>query len=133
MLAIGVVILQAEAATPQGEQRKSAEQLEKRVAQLEAKQKAPVTEIPAGGTVFFLFGAFCALWAQNTNRNPWLWFFFGLFFSVITVLALLANNADDRRRARGEPVAAGSRVTVAIIGGIVFVLAVIIMWQFWRS
>lgn len=42
-----------------------------------------------------LFGAFCALWAQNTGRNPWLWFFMGAFFSCITVLILLRKNADD--------------------------------------
>ena len=44
-----------------------------------------------------LFGAFCALWAQNTGRNAWLWFFLGLFFSVITVIVLLAKNANDRK------------------------------------
>ena len=43
----------------------------------------------------FLFGTVCALWAQNTGRNPWLWFFLGLFFSVITVLFLLAKNSSD--------------------------------------
>ena len=43
----------------------------------------------------FLFGAFCALWAQNTRRNPWLWFFLGLFFSVIAVIVLLVKNSDD--------------------------------------
>jgi len=50
--------------------------------------------------VLFLFGAFCALWAQNTNRNAWLWFFFGLIFSVITVLVLLAKNSGDLKRRR---------------------------------
>src|SRR5215203_2899565 len=47
----------------------------------------------AEGAVAFLFGAFCALWAQNTGRNPWTWFFLGLLFSVITVLVLLSKNA----------------------------------------
>ena len=45
--------------------------------------------------VLFLFGVFCALWAQNTRRNPWIWFFFGLFFNVITVVFVLIKNADD--------------------------------------
>jgi len=45
----------------------------------------------------FVCGAFCALWAQNTGRNPWLWFFLGLFFNVITVLVLLRKNANDKR------------------------------------
>ena len=51
-------------------------------------------EIKDDGSVIFLFGAFCALWAQNTRRNPWLWFFLGLFFNVITVLVLLVKNSD---------------------------------------
>jgi hypothetical protein len=51
------------------------------------------------GMVLFLFGAFCALWAQNTRRNAWLWFFLGLLFSVVTVIFLLAKNSADRRRA----------------------------------
>jgi len=51
-----------------------------------------------GGGVAFLFGAFCALWAQNTGRSPWLWFFLGLIFSVITAIVLLAKNANDKKR-----------------------------------
>jgi hypothetical protein len=50
------------------------------------------------GLVLILFGVFCALWAQNTNRSPWLWFFLGLFFNVITVIFLLIKNADDLRK-----------------------------------
>lgn len=49
------------------------------------------------GYPLFIFGAFCALWAQNTGCNPWLWFFLGLLFSVITVLVLLSKNADDKK------------------------------------
>ena len=49
------------------------------------------------GMAVFVCGAFCALWAQNTGRNPWLWFFLGLFFNVITVLVLLRKNANDKR------------------------------------
>jgi hypothetical protein len=44
-----------------------------------------------------LCGAFCALWAQNTGRNAWLWFFFGLVFNVIALAVLLYQNAEDRR------------------------------------
>ena len=50
------------------------------------------------GFVLFMFGVFCALWAQNTRRNPWLWFFLGLFFNVLTVLVLLYKNAKDKRQ-----------------------------------
>src|SRR5258706_7424363 len=50
----------------------------------------------AGGCgLTMLFGAFCALWAQNTGRRPLLWFFLGVFFSVITVLVLLYKNSQD--------------------------------------
>ena len=50
------------------------------------------------GLVLILFGVFCALWAQNTNRSPWLWFFLGFFFNVITVIFLLIKNSDDLRK-----------------------------------
>ena len=62
------------------------------------KQEHAITEIDdhsGSGAALFLFGTFCALWAQNTGRNPWLWFFLGLFFSIITVLFLLSKNAND--------------------------------------
>jgi hypothetical protein len=42
-----------------------------------------------------LFGAFCALWAQNTGRRPLLWFILGVLFSVIAVLVLLYKNSED--------------------------------------
>jgi hypothetical protein len=42
--------------------------------------------------VNFLFGIFCAYWAQTTGRNPWLWFFLGFFFAPITGLVLLNEN-----------------------------------------
>jgi len=49
------------------------------------------------GMVFFLFAIFCAYWAQTSGRNPWRWFFAGLFFAPITGLMLLRMNADDRK------------------------------------
>jgi len=45
--------------------------------------------------VLFLFGSFCALWAQNTGRNPWSWFFIGMLFSILTVAFLLSINSKD--------------------------------------
>lgn len=48
--------------------------------------------------VLFLFGAFCALWAQNTNRNPLLWFFAGVIFNLLAVLLVLSNNYRDIRQ-----------------------------------
>ena len=75
-------------------------QLESRIDELERKTRP--NNIEMGGSVF-LFGAFCALWAQNTGRSSWLWFFLGLFFSVITIFFLLTKNANDiGRRQRRE-------------------------------
>lgn len=45
------------------------------------------------GIGFFLFGIFCAYWAQTTNRNALLWFFMGFFFAPITGLVLLYKNS----------------------------------------
>ena len=70
--------------------------LESRVDDLEGR---PMTQNGTAGGAAFLFGAFCALWAQNTGRNAWLWFFLGLFFSVITVIVLLVRNSNDRKQA----------------------------------
>jgi Na+/melibiose symporter-like transporter len=68
--------------------------LENRVSLL---QSAVENKAGIGGIVF-LYGIFCALWAQNTGRSAWLWFFMGLLFSVITVIVLLVKNSDDRKR-----------------------------------
>jgi hypothetical protein len=48
--------------------------------------------------ILIIFGAFSALWAQNTGRNPWLWFFLGYLFNIITVLVILAKNPQSRRQ-----------------------------------
>ena len=76
------------------------EQTDRRIAELERRIEhlpTPIQTHGPDGAVFFLFGAFCAFWAQNTGRNAWLWFFVGLFFNVITVLVVLWKNSDDRR------------------------------------
>ena len=58
---------------------------------------------PAGGEyapeglVLFLFGVFTAYWAQTTRRNPWLWFFFGVFLAPIAGLVLLYKNSMQRQ------------------------------------
>jgi UDP-N-acetylmuramyl pentapeptide phosphotransferase/UDP-N-acetylglucosamine-1-phosphate transferase len=70
--------------------------LEQRVSRLENR----VSSQEGVGVAVFVCAAFSALWAQNTDRNPWLWFFLGVFFSVITVLVLLWKNADDRKRTK---------------------------------
>ncbi len=45
------------------------------------------------GFVTFLFGIFCAYWAQETKRNAWAWFFFGLILAPIAGLVLLSKNS----------------------------------------
>lgn len=50
-----------------------------------------------GGSTLFFVGVFCALWAQNTGRNAWLWFFCGILFAPITLIVLLIKNSSDRR------------------------------------
>jgi hypothetical protein len=55
----------------------------------------------AGGCgLSVLFGAFCALWAQNTRRSAILWFLLGAIFSIITVLVLLYKNSQDLARSK---------------------------------
>ncbi len=51
------------------------------------------------GLVFYLFGLFCAYWAQTTGRGAWRWFFLGWFFAPITGIVLVSKNAADRRAA----------------------------------
>jgi hypothetical protein len=83
--------------------------LQERVANLEGDfDTYRKTANPAGGVTLlalFLCGAFCALWAQNTNRNCWLWFFLGVIplFNAITLIVLLGKNARDRKRRRPAP------------------------------
>jgi hypothetical protein len=66
--------------------------LEQRVAGLERR---PRSHEAAGGAAF-VAATLCALWAQQTGRNAWLWFFLGLFFNVITLLVLLYKNSRDK-------------------------------------
>lgn len=74
--------------------------LETRIASLENRFSNVTSKLSDRGSLAslgFLFGGFCALWAQNTRRNPWLWFFLGLLFSVGTVIVLLFKNSQDRK------------------------------------
>jgi 4-hydroxybenzoate polyprenyltransferase len=70
--------------------------LENRVSTLEQK----IRSAGDAGVALFVCAALCALWAQNSGRNAWLWFFLGLFFSVIALLVLLYKNSNDRDGAR---------------------------------
>lgn len=75
------------------------QRLESRIQGLDSQVRQELVDRGDGaaGFVIFLFGVFCALWAQNTGRSPWLWFFMGLFFNIITVLVLLSKNASDKK------------------------------------
>ena len=79
----------------QQQQQADLQALEGRVHGLETE----IRDLADGGLVMFLFGCFCALWAQNTGRSAWGWFFLGLFFGPITAIVLLAKNAG---RAEGR-------------------------------
>jgi hypothetical protein len=48
--------------------------------------------------VNFLFGIFCAYWAQTTDRSAWLWFFMGIFFGPITGIVLASKNSNDLKQ-----------------------------------
>jgi len=63
---------------------------------LHEQHKGKIMDYASEGMVFYLFGLFCAYWAQSTKRNAWLWFFLGLFFAPITGLVLLYKNSQDR-------------------------------------
>jgi hypothetical protein len=51
------------------------------------------------GLVFYLFGIFCAYWAQTTGRSAWTWFFVGWFLAPIAGLVLLKKNAEGQASA----------------------------------
>src|SRR5687767_3242709 len=90
----------SEAAVGQEPVQRQVEELSRRVEQLESRppMERVIHEQGAKGAIAFLYGVFCALWAQNTGRNPWLWFFLGVIFSLVIVVILLLKNADDRQR-----------------------------------
>ncbi|MBE9118173.1 hypothetical protein IQ249_19965 [Lusitaniella coriacea LEGE 07157] len=69
------------------------EALNRKVSRLQNR----VSDYTDGGIALVLVGSFCALWAQNTGRNAWSWFFLGTWFAPITLLVLLSKNSSDRR------------------------------------
>jgi hypothetical protein len=107
LLAFCLSIRAEEAAPPAGQDAASKASIDDRVANLEAQiaNLKPEVQRASGPSVLamFLCAAFCALWAQNTNRNPWLWFFVGFIFSFITVFVLLWENSKDVKGRRPAP------------------------------
>lgn len=109
LLLIAVLFALASAATAPAQEPETERlaNIERRVSELDVRVK----DIGSAGMLAFLFGAFCALWAQNTGRSAWLWFFFGLAVGPIAVLFLLNKNSCDNfekrqfgRTARRGPV-----------------------------
>ena len=84
----------------------SAQTLEERVEELErgaGRWRAVIDDVHDHGIILFFFtGIFCALWAQNTGRNAWLWFFLGVIFNFVTLLVLLYKNPKRIRLDREE-------------------------------
>jgi hypothetical protein len=66
--------------------------LSQQLPSLPSTSTAEVGTTAGGCSLVFLFGAFCALWAQNQGRNAFLWFFLGLFLNVIAVFLVLILN-----------------------------------------
>lgn len=97
-LALGLLLAPPlPAASIQDEASAPAQSLESRVTALETRVRElarEVDQLPVG-MILFLTGAFCALWAQNTGRSAWLWFFLGLFFNVFTLVAVLVKNGRE--------------------------------------
>jgi hypothetical protein len=90
--------------------RQSESSANARIQELETRttQKgSSVWDNGSDGAALFLYGVLCALWAQNTGRSAWLWFFQGIMFSVITVLVLLSKNSQELRRRRAWAKEAG--------------------------
>ena len=87
LLALFVAVLVVTLVVPEV----GAQTLEQRVQSLERQ----VDRLATTSLVLFLYGVFCALWAQRTGRSAWGWFFLGLFFGPITAIVLLAKNAEN--------------------------------------
>ena len=91
-----VTIMLAGTALAQPPSQSQFDELENRVTTIEST----IDDLASVGFVIFLFGAFCALWAQNSGRNAWLWFFLGAFFNFITVLGSVRKLNANRGRGR---------------------------------
>lgn len=65
--------------------------LERRVDKLDSKLREGFWY----GMLMMLFGSVAALWAQNTGRNPKLWFALGAMFHVFAILLVLVKNGRD--------------------------------------
>ena len=65
-----------------------------------AAQERLIRNVVNAVLLMFLFGAFCTLWAQQTDRNALLWFLLGFAFTLFAVLYILWRNPRKRRKKR---------------------------------
>lgn len=78
----------------------SAQLTERRVEKIESRVSKIEREGRSWAGAAFVSAVFAALWAQNTRRNAWLWFFAALFLAPIILLVLLYKNSVDVRSRR---------------------------------
>ena len=83
--------------------------LEQKVEKLTSQLKEERSRYTA--FAFFVTGIVCALWAQNTKRNAWLWFFLGAFLAPIAGIVMLHKNYRD---IHGLPQGDASRVLLRV-------------------
>jgi cell division protein FtsW (lipid II flippase) len=73
----------------------SAQLTERRVEKIESRVSRLEREGRSWAGAAFVSAVLAALWAQNTRRNAWLWFFAGLLLAPVTLLVLLYKNSID--------------------------------------
>jgi hypothetical protein len=89
-------------------------QLEQRVSRLEKGRD--LDDQALGGFGAYLIsglgilavGAFCALWARSTRRDPWLWLAAGVVFNFLALIAVWIKHEEDKKAASAEGAAPGS-------------------------
>lgn len=94
-----LIVLGAACVAPALRGAAATQTVEERLDRLERR----ISRTDAVVSVGIVSAAICALWAQNTGRNAWLWFFAGLIFSALTLLVMLYKNAQDLSARRGHP------------------------------
>lgn len=102
------VPMQSSQPQPDQEMQSNISNLESQVSELESRisdtenRNNNVQNGASVGMVSFLYGAFCALWAQNNRRNALGWFIGGAIFTILAVLMLLWDNHNDLNQPPGN-------------------------------
>lgn len=53
--------------------------------------------------IWFLLGAICGYLAHKKGKNPYIWFFIGLFFGALGILALYVFGRTKKQAKKEEP------------------------------